>query len=106
MMSNAIAMHDYSPADVPAAQEFLKRARWDLRQLRKVLVYRDRFRIVDVNGDYLEIRGVGYPDPDIVKLLHLVNTAFDPETIHNPTDADHKEFFTGRCRTWAQDRVM
>ena len=105
-MPAAIAIHDYSAADENAACEFLKRARWDLRQLRKVLVFRDHFRIVDVNGDYLEVRGVGYPDAAIVKLLHLVNTAFDPEAIHNPTDADHKEFFTGRTRTWAQDRVM
>ena len=100
-MDAPIAIHDYSAADENAALEFLKRARWDLRQLRKVLVFRDHFRIVDVNGDYLEVRGVGYPDAAIVTLLHRVNTAFDPETIHNPTDADHKEFFTGRCRTWA-----
>jgi hypothetical protein len=105
-MSAPIAIHDYSSADPQAAYEFLKRARWDLRQLRKVHVYTDRLHVIDVNGDRLEIRGVGYPDEDIVRLLQLVNTAFDPEAVHKPTDAEYKEFFTGRCRTWAQDRVM
>jgi hypothetical protein len=38
--------------------------------------------------------------------LRAVNTAFDPATIHEPTEAEYKEFFTGRRHTWAEDRVM
>lgn len=105
-MSAIIATHDYASAAPEAAYEFLKRARWDLRQLRKVHVHRDRVHIIDVNGDRLEVTNVGYPDAAVVAILTLVNTAFDPETIHNPFDGEYKEFFTGRCRTWAQDRVM
>ena len=60
----------------------------------------------DVNGDSFEVRGIGYPDADIVPLLRLINTAFDPETIHNPTDLPFKELSTGRRHTWAEDRVM
>jgi len=105
-MADIFATHNYAAAPPEAAYEFLKRARWELRQLRKVRVHRDRLHIIDVNGDALEVANVGYPDEAIIALLHLVNTAFDPEAIHNPTEAEYKEYFTGRCRTWAQDRVM
>ncbi len=104
-MSPPLATFDFTK-DVPAALEFLKRTRWELRALRKVRVWKDKFQVFDVNGDFFEIRGVGYPDADIVPLLWAVNTAFDPVTIHDPTDADYKEFLTGRRHPWAEDRVM
>ena len=75
-MSTPLATHDYTTLD--AALEFLKRTRAELRTLRKVRVYRDRWHIVDVNKDYFEMRGIGYPDADIVPLLQNLNTAFQP----------------------------
>jgi hypothetical protein len=91
---------------VGAVLEFLKRIRSELRIVRKVRVYRDRVRIFDVNGDWFEVEGVGYPDPDVIPVLVAVNTAFNRETIHKPTTDDYKEFKTGRRYTWAADRVM
>ncbi len=35
-MSIALATHDMRSADLTAALEFLKRTRWELRELRKV----------------------------------------------------------------------
>ena len=105
-MSTPLATHDFTSSAVPAALEFLKRTRWELRDLRKVRVWKDKIQIFDINGDYFEVRGVGYPAPDVVPLLRAVNTAFDPATIHDPTDAEYKEFLTGRRHTWAEDRVM
>lgn len=105
-MSTPLATHDHTPGGLPAAQGFVKRTRWELRELRKVRVYKDRYQIIDVNGDFFEIRGIGYPDADIVPLLWGVNAAFDPATIHEPTDAEYKEFLTGRRFPWAHDRVM
>ena len=105
-MSTPLATHDYTFADANAAFEFLKRTRWELRELRYVRVFTDRLQIIDVNRDFFEIRGVGYPDPDIIALLRLVNTAFDPEAIHKTIDGEYKEFATGRRRTWAEDRLM
>jgi hypothetical protein len=105
-MTPPLATHDYSPGGLTAALEFLKRTRWELRSLRKVRVWKDRLQIFDVNGDYFEVRGVGYPDADVVPLLRAVNTAFDPQTIHNPTELEHKELATGRRHPWAEDRVM
>lgn len=104
-MSAPLATFDYS-ASLPAALEFLKRTRWELRELRMVRVWTDHFQVIDVNKDCFEVHGVGYPDTDIVPLLRAVNTAFDPATIHQPTSAEYKEFFTGRRHTWAEDRVM
>lgn len=105
-MSNPLAIHDYTPGALDAALEFLKRTRWELRDLRFIRVFRDRLQIFDINGDYFEVRGVGYPEVDIVVLLRAVNTAFDPKTIHDPTHLEFKEMKTGRRHTWAEDRVM
>ena len=77
-----------------------------LRQIRMVRVGRNYVHVIDVNKDYFEVRGVGYPDADVVPLLRAVNAAFDPVTIHDPTDLDYKEVLTGRRHPWAEDRVM
>jgi hypothetical protein len=103
-MSTPRATHDYTALE--PALEFLKRTRSELRMLRKVRVYKDRLQVIDVNKDYFEIRGIGYADADIVPVLRNINTAFNPQTIHEPTADDYKEFDTGRRHPWAEDRVM
>lgn len=105
-MSAPLASHEYAPGGLDAALEFLKRTRSELRSLRKVRLWRDKLHVIDINKDYFEIKGIGYRDADIVPLLRAVNAAFNPETIHEPIDADHKEFDTGRRYPWAYDRVM
>lgn len=103
-MPQPLATHEYT--DLPESVRFVKSTRWELRELWMVRVWVDRYQIFDVNKDCFEIRGVGYPDPHILPLLSLVNAAFDPATIHDPTDAEYKEFLTGRRFPWAHDRVM
>lgn len=103
-MSNPLATHEFS--DLTAALEFLKRTRWELRELRLVRVWPDRLRVYDVNRDCFEVRGIGYAHADVVPLLRAVNAAFDPATIHAPTQQEYKEFGTGRRHAWAEDRVM
>ncbi|MBM3994460.1 MAG: hypothetical protein FJ303_09960 [Planctomycetes bacterium] len=103
-MTAALATHDFATID--AACEFLKRTRAELRNLRKVRVWTDKLHVIDVNKDYFEVRGIGYPDADIVPLLKMINTAFDPAKIHEPTSLEYKEFDTGRRHCWAEDRVM
>jgi hypothetical protein len=105
-MSAPFASHQFTPGGVEAALEFLKRTRWELRQLRKVRIWKDRLQILDINQDAFEIQGIGYADAEVVPLLRMVNTAFNPKTLHDPTDAEYKEFDTGRRYPWAQDRVM
>jgi hypothetical protein len=105
-MSAPLAIHDFTPDGLAAALEFLKRTRAELRTLRKVRIWNDKLHIIDVNKDYFEIRGIGYVDADIVPLLRHLNTAFNPQTIHEPTTAEYKEYDTGRRHPWAEDRVM
>jgi hypothetical protein len=105
-MATPRASHDYSPGQLQAALEFVKRTRAELRSLRKVRLWPDRLQIIDVNKDYFEIRGLGYADADVVPLLRSINTAFDPLKIHEPIDREYKEFDTGRRHPWAEDRVM
>jgi hypothetical protein len=105
-MTAPLATHDFIPGGLDAALEFLKRTRSELRQLRRVRVWKDKLHIIDVNKDFFEVHGIGYPDADIVPLLRNINTAFNPQTIHDPTADDYKEFDTGRRHPWAEDRVM
>jgi len=105
-MAGPLAVHDYVQGGLEAALEFLKRTRSELRSLRKVRVWKDKLHIIDVNKDYFEVRGLGYPDGDVIPLLRNINTAFDPKTIHNPIAVEYKEFDTGRRHPWAEDRVM
>ncbi len=101
-----LATYEFVQGGLDSALEFLKRTRWELRSLRFVRVWKDHLQIFDINGDFFEVRGIGYPDVDIVPLLQAVNTAFDPQTIHNETSLDFKELKTGRRYPWAADRVM
>ena len=101
-----LASFDFQSRDLDAALEFLKRTRNELRMLRKVRVWSDRFRVYDINGDCFEIVGVGYPDVPIREILDAVHTAYNPDSIHTEVHADFKEFKTGKRRPWAEDRVM
>ncbi len=102
----AIAEHRFEPGKLDEVLLFLKRTRSELRMLRRVRVSREWVRIFDVNGDWCEVSGVGYPDADVVEVLKAVNTPFNPETIHQLTPDEFKEFLTSRRYAWAADRVM
>ncbi len=45
-------------------------------------------------------------DADVVPLLHNLNAAFNPDTVHQVIGAEYKEFGAGKCHPWAHDRVM
>jgi hypothetical protein len=105
-MSEPKATHDYTAGGLVPALEFLKRTRSELRSLRKVKLWCDRLQVFDINGDFFEVRGIGYPDEDVVPLLRAINTAFNPQTVHLPPPGEYREMDTGRRHTWAEDRVM
>jgi hypothetical protein len=105
-MTEPLAIHDFTNGGVEAAIEFFRRTRSELRTLRLVRIATDWVQLYDVNGDYFELRGLGYPDPDIVPVLKSFDTPFNPDTIHTPIAAPYKEFKTGRRYPWAADRVM
>jgi hypothetical protein len=105
-MTKPLALHEYSHGGLQEALNFFRRTRKELRTLRMVRVATDWVRLFDINGDYFELRGLGYPDAEIVPVLRSFNTPFNPETIHAPITGLYKEFKTGRRYPWAADRVM
>ena len=105
-MTEPLASHDFADGGLEAALAFFRRTRAELRMLRRVRISTEWVQLFDINGDYFELRGLGYLDPDIVPVLNSFNTPFDPESIHAPTDQPYKEFITGRRYPWAADRVM
>jgi hypothetical protein len=105
-MNEPLATHDYADGGLQSALDFFRRTRTELRALRLVRVSTEWVQLYDVNGDYFQLTGLGYPDPDVVAVLKSFDTPFRPETIHDATDATYKEFITGRRYPWAADRVM
>ena len=105
-MNEPLATHDYPDGGLEAAVAFFQRTRSELRMLRMVRVSTDWVRLFDVNGDYFELRGLGYLDPEIVPVLRSFDTPFNPGSIHKPMGVEFKEFKTGRRYPWAADRVM
>lgn len=101
-----VATHEFHNDQLAQVLEFLKRTRWELRMLRLVRLWPHRMQVLDINGDYFEISGVGYNDSCVTELLRSVNAAFDPNTIHLPTEQEYKELNAGRRHPWAEDRVM
>ena len=111
--SRATKRRSVTPSEASEATEatqrallFLKRTRSELRTLRKVHVWPDRLGVFDVNGDWFEIRGVGYESPEIIALLDAVNAVYKRQSIHEPFAKEYKEFLTGRRYAWGADRVM
>lgn len=105
-MKEPVATHDFSDGGLDSALAFFRRTRDELRTLRKVRVSTEWVRLFDVNGDFFELRGLGYQDDEIVPLLRSFDTPFNPDTIHQPISPPYKEFKTGRRYPWAEDRVM
>ena len=105
-MQEPIATHDFSDGGLEAALAFFRRTSSELRTLRLVRVSTEWVRLFDVNGDYFELRGLGYSSEDIIPVLKSFDTPFKPQSIHAPIDAPYKEFKTGRRYPWAADRVM
>jgi hypothetical protein len=105
-MNNVIRSITVEKETPDEAIAFIKEMRFKLRELRRAFAYPNRLVVADVNGDALEIRGIGYADPAIVPILMSVNAVFDPQSIHEPCAGECKEIATGRRYTWAQDRCM
>ena len=104
--SEPAAVHEHDVDRLDETLEFLKRTRNELRTLRKVHVSKDAVRVFDVNHSYFEVRGLGYPDAQVVAVLDHIHAAYKRESIHQPIDAEFKEYLTGRRYPWALDRVM
>jgi hypothetical protein len=101
-----VAIHEHRAGELDATLDFLKAMRYKLRELRLARVGKNWVRAIDVNGDFVEIPGLGYVDADVIAVLNALNAVFNKDSIHTPITRPYKEFKTGKRRCWAEDRVM
>jgi hypothetical protein len=79
-----------------------------LRNLRKVIISREKTVVLDVNGDGIEFDGLTYGNNVLDALLRELGVIFKPHVLHNPnaTASGVKEFDLTNRWTWGHDRVM
>ena len=68
-MSTPLATHNYADGGLETALTFFHRTRNELRALQMVRVSTEWVRLFDVNGDYFELRGLGYLEENIIPVL-------------------------------------
>ena len=105
-MTEPLATHEFTDGGLEAALAFLSPHAGRSLAPCGWSAFRRVGALFDINGEYFEPRGLGYPDADIAAVLNSFNTPFDPESIREPVEAEYKEFKTGRRYPWAADRVM
>ena len=88
--------------------QFFRKEAAVLRNLRKVIVSREKTSVLDVNGDGIEFPGLTYGNTALETLLRELGVIFRPEVLHNPnaTPSGVKEFDLSGRWTWGHDRVM
>jgi hypothetical protein len=79
-----------------------------LRNLRKVIISREKTTVLDVNGDGIEFPGLTYGNHVLDELLRELGVIFTPEKLHNPnaTPGGVKQFDLSGRWTWGHDRVL
>jgi hypothetical protein len=88
--------------------QFLRREAEKLRNLRRLIVTREKTVVRDVNGDELEFPGLTYGSAVLEELLRELGVIFSPQALHNPnaTADGVKEFRLSARWTWGHERVM
>jgi len=88
--------------------QFLRREAEKLRNLRRLIVTREKTVVRDVNGDELEFPGLTYGSAVLEELLRELGVIFSPQALHNPnaTPDGVKEFRLSARWTWGHERVM
>ena len=88
--------------------QFFRSKAATLRNLRKLIITREKTTVLDVNGDGIEFPGLTYGNIVLEELLRELGVIFTPERLHNPnaTPSGKKEFDLSGRWTWGHDRVM
>ena len=94
--------------DSHALIQFFRREAANLRILRKLIVFRDKTVVLDVNKDGIEFPGLTYGSATLEELLRELGVIFTPQLLHDPdaTPGGIKEFRLSARWTWGHDRVM
>ena len=106
-MSNAIVFNG-SVDNTDELIQFFRREAPNLRHLNKIVITREKTRVLDVNRDAIEFPGLTYGNRTLDRLLEELGVIFTPENLHNPeaTPGGVKEFRLSARWTWGHDRVM
>jgi len=88
--------------------QFYRREAAKLREMRRLIVSREKTVVRDVNGDGLEFPGLTYGSANLEELLRELGVIFNPQNLHNPnaTPDGVKEFRLSARWTWGHERVM
>jgi hypothetical protein len=88
--------------------QFFRREAAKLRNLRKLVVSREKTVVRDINGDGIEFPGLTYGSESLEELLRELGVIFTPQTLHDPnaTPGGVKEFTLSARHPWGHDRVM
>ena len=94
--------------DVEGLIQFFRREAPGLRQLRRVVISREKTVVLDVNGEGMEFPGLTYGNSTLERLLVELGVVFTPQNLHNPnaTPSGRKEYPLSARWTWGHDRVM
>jgi hypothetical protein len=79
-----------------------------LRNLRRLIVTKEKTTVLDVNGDGIEFPGLTYGNDVLDELLRELGVIFNPERLHDAkaTPSGAKEFDLSGRWTWGHDRVL
>ena len=88
--------------------QFFRREAAKLRDLRRLIVSREKTVVRDVNGDGIEFPGLTYGSAMLEELMRELGVIFSPQSLHNPnaTPDGVKEFRLSARWTWGHERVM
>src|SRR4030081_3714223 len=64
--------------------QFYRREAAKLREMRRLIVSREKTVVRDVNGDGLEFPGVAYGTANLEERLRELGVIYNPQNLHNP----------------------
>ena len=101
-------VYSNSLEDAHGLIQFFRSNAATLRNLRKIIITREKTTVLDVNGDGIEFPGLTYGSPVLEELMRELGVIFNPVNLHNPnaTPSGKKEFDLSGRWTWGHDRVM
>jgi hypothetical protein len=103
-----IIIYENSIEDPHEVIQFFRAKAATIRNLRKLVITRDKTSVFDVNGDGIAFPGLTYGSTVLEELCRELGVIFSPEKLHNPnaTPSGVKEFDLSGRWTWGHDRIL